>query len=679
VSLKCPTEEGHFTEIGLTGLESLYCIALRRISTILTLLLLARGVHAQDLQKGLIGCYSFSGNADDGSGHNRNGTVVGPLLAPDRFGNPNSAYQFNAAGHIVIPRDSVPQVHWTFAVWVKFISLPSLPAPPTLEFIETPIVSSLSTGIFLQTSHSQNEIVTFYLYGGYAPGIQGAIPLDEWTHLVSMGDGQGLKMYINGVSVLDTTGFTYTPTAPQVYEQQEIIIGVSFDGGDHSVDSLKNIIDDVAIYDRALTFTEVKLLYQGGLPCTPQSPPITSIHYLCGSDTVVVTAAGGSVYRWYDASSGGDLLLEGNRLIAVVPSGSTDYYVSKVTNGIEGMRKKVTVTPAPPPQLACTIPPGGLTQGSMTFSSSASSGVIPYTYAFDFGDGSNVSVDSSAATHSYASRGSYIVTVTVTDAHQCSAMCADSIQIVSLPVVKDVSICAGSSATLTASGGYDYRWYDAETGGNLLSQQNPFITPPLSSQTVYYVAVLVDGTESTRTKVTVSIFPQPQVVCIGPDDALMNSLVTISATITSGTSPFQYLYEINGIPQASSASPTLSFQNNQASDYNFDLTVTDINNCTGSCSHSLRIFEPFIPNVITVNGDLLNDHLTVFEKTGDHYEPYDGSIPFSMTVINRYGKQVYSTTDPATGWDGQGADSGVYYYDIAFGSDRFKGWVSVIK
>jgi hypothetical protein len=58
-------------------------------------------VHAQDwLTNGLVGCYPFSGNANDMVGTN-NGTVYGAVLATDRFGIPNSAYSFNGSSSYI--------------------------------------------------------------------------------------------------------------------------------------------------------------------------------------------------------------------------------------------------------------------------------------------------------------------------------------------------------------------------------------------------------------------------------------------------------------------------------------------------------------------------------------------------------------------------------------------------
>src|SRR5207245_1406816 len=67
--------------------------------------------------------YPFSGNANDFSGNNHNGTVYGAQLAGDRFGNPNSAYLFNginnyiAVGNLgsIISSDEISICFWAKA------------------------------------------------------------------------------------------------------------------------------------------------------------------------------------------------------------------------------------------------------------------------------------------------------------------------------------------------------------------------------------------------------------------------------------------------------------------------------------------------------------------------------------------------------------------------------------
>src|SRR3546814_8489230 len=60
----------------------------------------------------------------------------------------------------------------------------------------------------------------------------------------------------------------------------------------------------------------------------------------------------------------------------------------------------------------------------------------------------------------------------------------------------------------------DLRWYDAETGGNLLSSDNSFTTAPLMTvgQITYYIAVVRNGCEDTkRIPVVVTVTASPKI------------------------------------------------------------------------------------------------------------------------------------------------------------------------
>lgn len=56
--------------------------------------LFTRCVQA-DLQEGLIAYFPFNGNANDEAGNGHDGIVYGATLTTDRFGNTNSAYEFD--------------------------------------------------------------------------------------------------------------------------------------------------------------------------------------------------------------------------------------------------------------------------------------------------------------------------------------------------------------------------------------------------------------------------------------------------------------------------------------------------------------------------------------------------------------------------------------------------------
>ena len=73
------------------------------------------------------------------------------------------------------------------------------------------------------------------------------------------------------------------------------------------------------------------------------------------------------------------------------------------------------------------------------------------------------------------------------------------------PTCSDTSIFSGNKATLSASGGITYKWYDATIGGNLLYTGASYTTPALTQTTTYYVANYNDTCESPRTAVNVNV------------------------------------------------------------------------------------------------------------------------------------------------------------------------------
>lgn len=83
----------------------------------------------------------------------------------------------------------------------------------------------------------------------------------------------------------------------------------------------------------------------------------------------------------------------------------------------------------------------------------------------------------------------------------------------------------------------------------------------------------------------------------------------------------------------------------------YRLTLTDDNGCSASDSVNLVVIPCFgtITNVITPNGDNLNDRLTL---PGTNYDD------FTMRVFNRWGQEVFSTRNQALGWGGENAMGG---------------------
>ena len=77
-------------------------------------------------------------------------------------------------------------------------------------------------------------------------------------------------------------------------------------------------------------------------------------------------------------------------------------------------------------------------------------------------------------------------------------------------------------------------------------------------------------------------------------------------------------------------------------------------------------------NIITPNGDGLNDVFFI-----DNAPLYPGS---SLTIFDRWGRQVYAARDYRNTWGGEGTSTGTHYYlfQLADGT-QYKGWFEVVK
>ena len=55
---------------------------------------------------GLVVYYPFNGNANDASGNGLHGSVNGPVLTTDRYGNSNRAYNFDGVNDLIEVADN---------------------------------------------------------------------------------------------------------------------------------------------------------------------------------------------------------------------------------------------------------------------------------------------------------------------------------------------------------------------------------------------------------------------------------------------------------------------------------------------------------------------------------------------------------------------------------------------
>jgi gliding motility-associated-like protein len=113
--------------------------------------------------------------------------------------------------------------------------------------------------------------------------------------------------------------------------------------------------------------------------------------------------------------------------------------------------------------------------------------------------------------------------------------------------------------------------------------------------------------------------------------------------------------------------------------YTYPYTICEILNPT-NCSTAVATIvieasNVFIPNTFTPNGDGVNDK---FEIVG-----IDNFDNVSVTIVNRWGNEVYRNNNYNNEWNGSGLNEGTYYYIVTLRKGTtetvHKGWVLIKK
>lgn len=222
-------------------------------------------VRAQDpFTNGLVAYYPFNGNATDASGNLNNGTVNNAILCTNRFGVIGAAYEFNGVNSSI----SVPDASnlnfanhdLTVSVWAELHTLSQAPQ---------------SGVVFLGKDNGGGNKPKWFFFWGYVsasiPGRNVAFHINNpsggayygapylyspavgsWHHYLFVKAGTNYSLSVDGVLVSTSTG-------------QDIPSGITAPltiGTAEGMPSLLGQLDDIRIYNRALSTTEIEALYK---------------------------------------------------------------------------------------------------------------------------------------------------------------------------------------------------------------------------------------------------------------------------------------------------------------------------------------------------------------------------------------------------------------------------------
>jgi len=203
---------------------------------------------------GLAAYYPFNGNANDESGNGNNGTVIGASFTNDRFSTSNKAIHFDGTTqYITIPNSTSlnsPINEISIIAWVN-VESGGTNSPRIFrkgntgyDFCLTPTSGSRKLVFFPNSSIN---------YNNQQPTSSISFSEGVWHQVVITEVGTTVNFYIDGVSAgTSTSSLNILGQSPSI-----ITIGRKENGAD----IFKGYIDDLLLYNRALSIEEIQSLY----------------------------------------------------------------------------------------------------------------------------------------------------------------------------------------------------------------------------------------------------------------------------------------------------------------------------------------------------------------------------------------------------------------------------------
>ena len=214
------------------------------------------------LIKGLVAYYPFTGNAIDSSGNGHNGTVYSASLTTNRFGTPNSAYAFNGDSAYIKVADAtslrLANTDFTISAWIYLDSIIH-----THNVIISKRAAGSKTGYILSIERIQDSLsnalrISFQVSSGSDPKIlsQTTISLNQWNHIVIRYNlnTKTIDIFLNNKPDVSLSNFL----SPNASAANDLLVG------NDAVDKtsfFQGKIDDIRIYNRALSDSEISELY----------------------------------------------------------------------------------------------------------------------------------------------------------------------------------------------------------------------------------------------------------------------------------------------------------------------------------------------------------------------------------------------------------------------------------
>lgn len=523
-----------------------------------TITIFAQNVPNYVPTNGLVGWWPFNGNANDGSGNGNHGTVNGATLTADRNGLAYSAYSFDGlSNYIEMPDNpSLGPANISLSMWFKITGNKSDQRLIRRRGYGFDVSYNLT---YAYGSQAQNKLSTWFYIGNdksYNPIVDNTLD-NIWHNIILTYNGFDYIIYLDGNKI--STSNSYGQGV--FYSGTEFTLARDGSNPDYY---FQGQLDDIAIYNRALTQQEITALYTGTPSCTNPTATITpqGATTFCQGGFVNLNATTGTnyTYQWYNNGQ------------VIAGATSSTYHATSTGNFTVKISDGACNTTSSPVSVLVNQIPSNLVNASGNTTFCAGGNVTLYAL------GTGTYLWSNGATTqsiNVAQSGDYSVIVSNNGCTSTSAntkVTVNPIPSASITPQGNTTFCQGGFVNLVASGGTTYQWNT--------SSQNATIN--VNQSGTYSVNVFNQFNCQASASQVVTVNSKPTVTL----NILNNVVYKTSAAIQLVGNPSGGTFVGNGV-QGSVLLPSNASLGNKTITYNY----TSPQGCSGSASRSTIVVD----------------------------------------------------------------------------------------
>lgn len=374
-----------------------------------------------------------------------------------------------------------------------------------------------------------------------------------------------------------------------------------------------------------------------------------------------ITPTGAYTYTWSNGSNASS-----------ITSFTTGVYTLQITNTSSGCVSSIsnscTIVVATNPTVSLSNSAIVFCNGNVaSLTSTVTGGTPAYSYSWSPASLGTVSVATTGTAGTY--------TLLVSDQNLCKGTATVS-AIKSIPSVTlaspDLTLCPGDCAILTASGASSYTPVTYAWSNSLSTS---------STRTVCFIGTTTvtitdsKGCTATNTITTIGdVIPVASFTASPSPSVTPGQVITFTntSTIASGTISTN-TWAFGDGSGSSTSNPTYAYSD--AGSFVVTLIVTGSNGCKDTISEIFVVDAILnIPNVITPNGDGINDYLKF-----KNLEVYSRN---TLSIYNRWGKKIYEQDNYKNDWNGGSHTDGTYFLILSVPDAKpqvYQGYFQLFK